>query len=274
MNRLGKMAMATALAAAMFMNSSAAVWAAPKEMADGTVFDAEFYAQTYPDVKEALGTDENALYQHYVTFGRSEGRLPFAPAPMAQAAGGAAQEAQTAGGAAQAAAGETAQNAQAAPAVTQETLDAADVTHKYYKYLNAEQAAQGDLVASAIAAQILAEPSYTTDCQRIDAAARKVAEYCNACVYGGDQYKYYRSPYGVFVAGVYTCSGSTRALGRVLDYMGYSWEHMNENENRHQWCIVTMDGQKGYADGMGGFAGYGEMKNGMQVPDGRIIFFS
>ena len=56
---------------------------------------------------------------------------------------------------------------------------------------------------------------------------------------------------GVFVAGVYTCAGTTRALGRVLDYMGYSWQHVNENKWSHQWCIVTMDGQAGYADGMG-----------------------
>ena len=52
-------------------------------------------------------------------------------------------------------------------------------------------------------------------------------------VYGTDADKYYRSPYGVFVAGVYTCAGSTRALGRVLDYMGYSWQHVNENKWVH-----------------------------------------
>ena len=95
-----------------------------------------------------------------------------------------------------------------------------------------------------------------------------VAAYCDNCIYGSDTNKYYRSPYGVFVAGVYTCAGSTRALGRVLDYMGYSWQHVNENKWSHQWCIVTMDGQTGYADGMGGIAGYGEMVSGMTLADG------
>ena len=76
-----------------------------------------------------------------------------------------------------------------------------------------------------------------------------------------DTTKYYRSPYGVFVAGVYTFAGSTRSLGRVLDYMGYSWQHSHENENRHQWCVLTMDGQTGFADGMAGIAGYGVMTN-------------
>ena len=40
--------------------------------ADG--FDANFYAQKYPDVVAVVGTDPAALYQHYVTFGCNEGR--------------------------------------------------------------------------------------------------------------------------------------------------------------------------------------------------------
>lgn len=48
--------------------------AAPKKMADGTIFDAEYYANTYPDVKAALGTNETVLYQHYKNYGRAEGR--------------------------------------------------------------------------------------------------------------------------------------------------------------------------------------------------------
>lgn len=67
----------------------------------------------------------------------------------------------------------------------------------------------------------------------------------------------YQSPYGVFVKGVYTCAGSTRALGLVLTCMGYEWEHVNEGEWSHQWCRLTMDGQTGYADGQVGLVGYG-----------------
>ena len=43
------------------------------------MFDAEFYAEQYPDVKKALGTEEQALYKHYIMFGKAEGRLPVAP---------------------------------------------------------------------------------------------------------------------------------------------------------------------------------------------------
>lgn len=38
------------------------------------VFDAKYYADTYQDLKDAFGYDENALYQHYLSFGIEEGR--------------------------------------------------------------------------------------------------------------------------------------------------------------------------------------------------------
>lgn len=154
-----------------------------------------------------------------------------------------------------------------------EEMAADNSGHNYYRNCTQEQADQADAIAKQIADSIMSNAAYTTDLQRITAAAQQVAAYCNNSVYGVDDNKYYRSPYGVFVAGVYTCAGSTRALGRVLDYMGYNWQHTNEGKWVHQWCILTMDGQIGYADGMGGFAGYGEMVNGMTISDGRTIYF-
>lgn len=38
-------------------------------------FDATFYATLYPDVKAAFGTDAAALYNHYVKYGKAEGRF-------------------------------------------------------------------------------------------------------------------------------------------------------------------------------------------------------
>ncbi|MCI8831785.1 MAG: hypothetical protein HFG43_12535 [Lachnospiraceae bacterium] len=58
------------------ITSTMTVLAAPQTMSDGTVFDAEFYAQTYPDVASVYGTtNTDILYQHYVQFGKAEGRL-------------------------------------------------------------------------------------------------------------------------------------------------------------------------------------------------------
>ena len=145
--------------------------------------------------------------------------------------------------------------------------------HNYYKGLTKEQAAQADFVAKSIADSIMSNPVYATDLQKVTAAAQVVNAYAQNGVYGIDDHKYYRSPYGLFCAGVYTCAGSTRSLGRVLDYMGYSWQHTNENQYRHQWCVVCMDGQIGFADGMAGIAGYGAYTSGMTLPDGRRVFF-
>ena len=67
-------------AAMMMSGGSLTVFAAPKTMSDGQTFDAEFYAETYPDVVAALGSSESALYSHYVNYGKAEGRLPYADA--------------------------------------------------------------------------------------------------------------------------------------------------------------------------------------------------
>lgn len=51
--------------------------AAPKTMPDGGTFDAEYYAQNNPDVVAALGSNESVLYQHYLNYGKAEGRAPY-----------------------------------------------------------------------------------------------------------------------------------------------------------------------------------------------------
>ncbi|MDE7432339.1 MAG: hypothetical protein K2N34_10570 [Lachnospiraceae bacterium] len=43
-------------------------------------FDQVFYADAYADVVAALGTDAEALYNHYQNFGQKEGRFPYAGA--------------------------------------------------------------------------------------------------------------------------------------------------------------------------------------------------
>lgn len=59
---------------------SLTVCAQPVVMEDGTVFDAAFYAQIYPDVVAVFGTDADALYRHYLAYGKAEGRLAADPA--------------------------------------------------------------------------------------------------------------------------------------------------------------------------------------------------
>ena len=119
---------------------------------------------------------------------------------------------------------------------------------------SAQKQAQARAVAQQIAAGI---GTQGTDLERVAKAAQAVSAYCSKATYtteGSD----YSQAYGVFIKGEYSCAGATRAMGMVLECMGYKWEHVNPNQWTHQWCKVTMDGQAGWADGQIGMAGYGE----------------
>lgn len=110
--------------------------------------------------------------------------------------------------------------------------------------------------ARAVAQQIADSIGPGTDLERVSMAAAIVSGYCAEATYttsGSD----YCEAYGVFIKGEYSCAGATRALGMVLTCMGYEWQHVNENQWAHQWCVLEMDGQTGFADGQVGWAGYG-----------------
>ena len=66
------------VAGALMITSAMPAFAAPKQMADGNMFDAEYYATSNPDVVSVFGTGENLLYSHYVNCGKNEGRKPYA----------------------------------------------------------------------------------------------------------------------------------------------------------------------------------------------------
>ena len=42
------------------------------------VFDAQYYSEAYSDLKDTFGTNQTALYKHYKTFGKKEGRTSTA----------------------------------------------------------------------------------------------------------------------------------------------------------------------------------------------------
>ena len=75
-----------AVAALVTFVNSTTIYAAPERMADGTIFDADYYAETYPDVVAEIGTDPAALYQHYINFGQTEGRSATNPADAGEVA--------------------------------------------------------------------------------------------------------------------------------------------------------------------------------------------
>ncbi len=65
------------ITASVVFNSSVTAYAQVKDYGNGVLFDAEFYAKEYPDVFEAFGNDEEALYNHYIQFGIKEGRKAY-----------------------------------------------------------------------------------------------------------------------------------------------------------------------------------------------------
>ncbi len=70
----------TAAAAVVMTAGSLNALAAPEVMADGTVFDAVYYADTYTDVVTVFGTrSADVMYKHYLQYGKKEGRNPVAP---------------------------------------------------------------------------------------------------------------------------------------------------------------------------------------------------
>lgn len=111
-------------------------------------------------------------------------------------------------------------------------------------------------VAQQIASCIKSGGVSLTDEEKIGLAATYVAQFCDQ-----DQYtmkgKYYAQPYGVFIAHQYSCAGATRAVGLVLNYLGYSFLHANANEYSHQWAIVKTHGRTYWADGQTGTFGEG-----------------
>lgn len=161
------------------------------------------------------------------------------------------------------------------PTVQLTTSVAATSRHDYYgKNLTAAQKQQADAYCYSIAKYVLTSPECAnmTNLQKIDYAAKIVATRCTQLKYGKDANKYYKSPYGVAAGGIYTCAGSTRTMGRVLEYMGIQWAHVNENENCHQWCVFYLDGVLCCADGMGGFATYGNGVSYATTLDGQTIW--
>lgn len=68
-----------AMAMVVVAGSGMTVQASPQRMPDGTLFDSDYYAETYPDLMQIFGRDTTMLYQHYKNYGKAEGRVALPP---------------------------------------------------------------------------------------------------------------------------------------------------------------------------------------------------
>ena len=162
------------------------------------------------------------------------------------------------------------------------------------QYTEAELEQEAKKVAKAIAKYVTEDLPCNSDLERIAAAANIVYGYVDngntipsyeidaqgntKCTVVG-----YNKPFGTLVTGYSTCAGNTRAMGLVLEYMGFEWYHVNANQWDHQWCVVyDVDGKTAFADAAwAGVAGYGDRQtdqcyvytsNGLEVFNGMQPF--
>ena len=184
-------------------------------------FDPAFYAATYPDVVNALGTDSNALYNHYITYGKSEGRVPYAGATGGEAVDGIAN------------------TTAVAPATDTSTVDGIVPIDKLANYKSLKknmtdeefQAAYNEALKIV---QPLVGKDWNTQMVELETALRArfdVAGYSTSA-------PHYNDPYGYLILGTASCAGCTRTTGLCLNMLGYSYEHVNENQWDHQWCRI------------------------------------
>ena len=111
-------------------------------------------------------------------------------------------------------------------------------------------------IVDSIAANAMA--TGTTDLDHVRAASKAIYNtYVVNAAYGYEGN--YSNPYGLLIEGNYSCAGTTKTMALVLYLMGYTdITYYNHNAWAHQWVTVTLDGQPGWAECMGGIADYGE----------------
>ena len=88
---------------------------------------------------------------------------------------------------------------------------------------------------------------------QLEGVAEAVGNIAAGAKYG-QNLSHYADPYGLLVLGHYTCSGTARTVGLLLDQLGIKWTHINPNSQTHQWVAVTYNGQSYIVDGMAGIA--------------------
>ena len=135
----------------------------------------------------------------------------------------------------------------------------------YYFYYPTSESLR-EKMARKVAKEIAAKCTEGNDRERVANAAEMVYNYYATCCYDSDYGSdVYNEAYGVFLGQLCTCAGTAAAMGMVLEEMGFSYTHVNKGKYDHQWCVLTMDGKKGWADGMAASANYGTLNT--QQPD-------
>ena len=214
-----------------------------------------YYYLNYQDLRDAYGTDANKLIEHWVVFGKKEKRV-------ANRLIGDSTEYVVPTGDTGVVIIPKAKHGNGGMTYDQEVIarsyakQIADGINKAIEEVNASKSKS----SSSSSSSKTSDKNKVKDIEKVAYAAGVINAYCAQGTYTTEG-KIYRTAYGVFVGGEYSCAGATRALGLVLDYLGITWVHKNANTWNDQWCQVIVDGKEGYADAISASAGYGKHPN-------------
>ncbi len=204
-------------------------------------FDPAFYAATYADVVQVLGTDSQTMYEHYLTYGQKEGRKAYPGA-----AGGEAVE-----GIADTEAAVSTNSVQTAFGGIVPLGQLPHLKNLKKKCTDEEFRAAYDVAAGIVTPLI----GMDREEQLYQIAATIRYRVDSGQVYYSTDEPHYDDPYGYFVSGAASCAGCARATGLCLDMLGIPYEHVNENQWSHQWCRVDMGGFYWICDAYGLYVG-------------------
>lgn len=193
-------------------------------------FDPVFYAAMYADVAAVFGTDATALYNHYITFGQNEGRMPYAGAEGGEAVDGIADS--------------TAMPTDS-PTVADDTMNGIVEINKLQNYTSLKKKmTDAEFQMAYNEALKIVQPligiSKEEQAVGITLALRSMVD--SGQVAYSTSYPHYNDAYGYLVNHVASCAGSTRTTGLCLNMLGIPYEHVHENQWCHQWCRADLDG--------------------------------
>ncbi len=216
--------------------STTGVAAKTYDFGNGIVFDSKYYAANNPDVKAVYGTNYQALLNHYLTVGISEGRMPSAQTKkLIESISKQSNMAST-------------QPASSLIPINQ----LANKKSLQKKMTNSEFQAAYNVAANIVTPLI--GRSIEEQLSSIASSIRSLVD--SGAVQYTTSVPHYNDPYGYFVSGVGSCAGETRATGLCLNMLGIPYEHVNENQWSHQWCRVPMpDGSHWIVDAYGMYVG-------------------
>ena len=217
-----------------------------------------YYYLNYGDLRNAFGANPDKLVEHWVIFGKKEGRV-------ANRLIGDSTEFVVPTGDKDVIVIPKTKHDNGGMTYDQE-IQARNIAKQIAEAIeNAADAGNSSGTSSASSASSSSKSKTSKkkpikDVEKVAYAAGIVKAYCDLGTYTTEG-KIYRTAYGVFIGGEYSCAGATRALGLILDYLGISWVHKNINSWEDQWCQVIVDGKEGYGDGITATAGYGKHPN-------------